>query len=360
MNTILSLPKPLKIIAKLSDYDYNLPKELIAHKPLENRDDARLLILYRSTGKIEHRRFHEITHYLFPRDLLVLNNTKVIPARIAGNKASGASVELLFVEELGENRWRVLIKSNAKLREMEEICIDNNAIPARLLEKLEDGSWQIEFKEKNNTKELLNRIGKMPLPPYIKRNKNNDTLFFLDQERYQTVFAQKEGAIAAPTAGLHFSKNMLEKIEGHGTEVAFVTLHVGLGTFLPVKSEDIRGHLMHREYYECPEEIIQKIKKTKEQNNRIIAVGSTSCRVLETVAMHDTEPQLSGWTNLFIYPPYEFKYVDILITNFHLPKTTLLLLVSAFAGRENIMNAYETAKKEGYRFFSYGDCMMII
>ncbi|HHT9130050.1 MAG TPA: tRNA preQ1(34) S-adenosylmethionine ribosyltransferase-isomerase QueA [Candidatus Brocadiaceae bacterium] len=344
----------------LSDYDYNLPEELIAHKPLENRDDARLLILYRSTGKIEHRKFHEITDYLSPRDLLVLNNTKVIPARILGSKASGASIELLFVEELEENRWRVLIKSNAKLRKTEEIRIDNNAISATLLEKLEDGSWQIEFKEKNNTKELLNRTGKMPLPPYIKRNKNNDTLFFLDQERYQTVFAQKEGAIAAPTAGLHFSKNILEKIKKHGTEIEFVTLHVGLGTFIPIKAEDIRDHLMHREYYECPDKIIQKIKKAKARNNRIIAVGSTSCRSLETIALNDTKPQLSGWTNLFIYPPYAFKYVDILITNFHLPKTTLLLLVSAFAGRENILNAYEAAKNEGYRFFSYGDCMMII
>jgi len=357
MNVTVS--KPVKIYTKLSDYNYTLPKELIAQQPLENREDARLLVLYRSTGKVEHRKFHEITEYLYPRDLLVLNNTKVIPALITGKRISGASLELLLTEETGENQWKVLIKSNAKLKIGEEIYIGNNLILAKLLDKAEDGSWLIKFDKKYDVKELLGRIGKMPLPPYIKRNKHED-LFSFDKERYQTVFAQKEGAIAAPTAGLHFSQNTLEKIKQSGVEIGFVTLHVGMGTFLPIKTDDIRDHRMHKEYYECPQEIIQRIQKTREQNRRVIAAGSTSCRVLETIAMNDKTPQLSGWTNLFIYPPYNFQCVDVLLTNFHLPKTTLLLLVSAFAGRENIMNAYEIAKNKGYRFFSYGDCMMII
>ncbi len=348
------------IYTKLSDYDYNLPKEFIAQQPLENRDDSRLLVLYRNTGKIEHRKFCEITDYFSPGDFLVLNDTKVLPARLLGKRIRGASIELLFIEEIGENRWKVLIKSNAKLKMGEEIYADNNSISARLLDRTEEGVWLIEFDKKNTVKELLNRIGEMPLPPYIKRAKNQDTLFSLDRERYQTVFAQKEGAIAAPTAGLHFAKDTLEKTQKRGVEIGFVTLHVGLGTFLPIKREDIRDHLMHKEYYECSEEIIQKIKRTKELNRRVIATGSTSCRVLETIARNDNSSQLSGWTNLFIYPPYNFKYVDVLLTNFHLPKTTLLLLVSAFAGRENVLNAYEIAKNKGYRFFSYGDCMMII
>lgn len=355
------LSKSVETYTKLSDFDYDLPKELIAQQPLENRDDARLLILYRSTGKIEHRKFYEITEYLSAGDLLVLNNTKVIPARIRGNKISGASIELLFVEELEENRWKVLIKSRARLKEKEEIHIDNNTISMNLLERSENGAWYVEFNKDNDIKRLLNQRGEMPLPPYIKRNnKDRDALCLLDQERYQTVFAQKEGAIAAPTAGLHFSQNTLTSIKTLGVEIGFITLHVGLGTFLPMKTEDVRNHQMHKEYYNCPEQIVQKIKKTKEKNNRVIATGSTSCRVLETVAMNGKSPQLSGWTNLFIYPPYHFQYVDVLLTNFHLPKTSLLLLISAFAGRENVMNAYEIAKRNGYRFFSYGDCMMII
>ena len=350
----------MEIYTKLSDYDYNLPKEFIAQQPLGNRDDSRLLILYRNTGKIEHRKFREITDYFSPGDFLVLNDTKVLPASIAGNRISGASIELLFIEEIGENRWKVLIKSNAKLKAGEEIYIGNNSISARLLDRTE-GAWLIEFNKKNTVvKELLHRIGGMPLPPYIKRAKNQDTLFSLDRERYQTVFAQKEGAIAAPTAGLHFTKDTLEKAQKRGVETGFVTLHVGLGTFSPIKTEDIRDHLMHKEYYECSQEIVQKIKTTKEQSRRVIATGSTSCRVLETIARNGNSSQLCGWTNLFIYPPYNFQYVDVLLTNFHLPKTTLLVLVSAFAGKENILNAYEIAKNEGYRFFSYGDCMMII
>lgn len=356
--------KSPEIFTKLSDFDYDLPKEFIAQQPLKNRADARLLVLHRTTGKIEHHKFHEILKLLYPGDLLILNNTKVLPARVVGNKMSGASVELLFIEELNEGQWRVLIRSNAKLRTMEEICIDNNKIHARLTGRLEDGSWCIEFTQKYHVKELLNRIGEVPLPPYIKRtrgNKGNDLQSLFDQERYQTVFAQKEGAIAAPTAGLHFSRDILEEIKKQQVEIGFVTLHVGLGTFLPIKTEDIRNHHMHKEYYECSPEVFQKITRTKEQKSRVIAIGSTSCRVLETIARQDDKAlQLSGWTDLFIHPPYKFNYVDVLLTNFHLPKTTLLLLVSAFAGRENIMKAYEEAKREGYRFFSYGDCMMIV
>ena len=351
----------MEIYTKLSDYDYDLPEELIAQQPLENRDDSKLLVLYRNTGTIEHRKFYEITNYFSQGDFLVLNNTKVVPARLLGNRIGGASIELLFIEEIGENRWKVLIKSNAKLKKGERLYVDNNSISALLLDRTEESAWLVEFNIKNTTiKEHLHRIGGMPLPPYIKRAKNQNKLFSLDRERYQTVFAQKEGAIAAPTAGLHFTKDTLEKIQKREVEIGFVTLHVGLGTFLPIKREDIRDHLMHKEYYECSEEIIQRIKRTKELNRRVIVTGSTSCRVLETIARNDNSSQLSGWTNLFIYPPYNFKYVDVLLTNFHLPKTTLLLLVSAFAGRENVLNAYEIAKNKGYRFFSYGDCMMII
>ena len=344
---------------RLSDYDYDLPKELIAQHPLENRDNARLLILHRDTGGIEHRKFSDITDYLQANDLLILNNTRVMPARIFGQKSSGASVELLFVEDLGENQWKALVKSNAKLRVSDEIYIDHHTITAKLHKRLDDGSWSIGFNGKNNIKEILYRIGEPPLPPYIKRQ-HSDVHTSIDRERYQTVFAQKEGAIAAPTAGLHFSNTTLEKIRKQGLEVGFVTLHVGLGTFLPVKVEDIREHCMHKEYYECPEETYRKITMAKAQNRRIIATGSTSCRVLETLACDNKTPHSVGWTNLFIYQPYHFKYVDVLITNFHLPKTTLLMLVSAFAGRENVLNAYETAKNKGYRFFSYGDCMMIV
>ncbi|MCF6154153.1 MAG: tRNA preQ1(34) S-adenosylmethionine ribosyltransferase-isomerase QueA [Candidatus Brocadia sp.] len=359
MNVTVS--KPVKFSTKISDYNYHLPWELIAQQPSGNREDARLLILHKNTGKVEHRKFREITEYLYPGDLLVLNNTKVIPALITGKKISGAFLELLLTEEIGKNQWKALIKSNAKLKIGEEIYIGNNIILAKLLDKAEDGSWLIEFDRKYAIKELLGRIGKMPLPPYIKRNKHEDSSpSDSDRERYQTVFAQKEGAIAAPTAGLHFSQNILEKIKQNGIEIEFVTLHVGTGTFLPVKTDDIRDHRMHKEYYECPHEIIQRIQKTREQNGRVVAVGSTSCRVLETIAKTDKTPRFSGWANLFIYPPYNFKYVDVLLTNFHLPKTTLLMLVCAFAGRENIMNAYEIAKNKGYRFFSYGDCMMII
>ena len=360
MINVITYIKPVKFTTKLSDYDYDLPKELIAQQPLKDRDDAQLLVLYRDTGRIEHRKFNEIIDYLSQEDLLILNDTKVIHARLIGNKASGAFVELLLTEGLTGNRWKALVKSNAKLKKGDELYFDNNTISAILLEKFTDGSWVIEFDTKNNIEEVLDRIGQMPLPPYIKRSKSEDTLFSSDRERYQTVFARKEGAIAAPTAGLHFTTNILEKIKKRGLEIEFVTLHVGLGTFLPVKTEDIRDHLMHKEYYECPEEIIRKIKKVKEQKGRVIATGSTSCRVLETIARNDLAPQLSGWTDLFIYPPYEFKYVDAMITNFHLPMTSLLMLVSAFAGRENILNAYEIAKSEGYRFFSYGDCMLII
>lgn len=350
----------IKICTAVSDYDYDLPKEFIAQRPLENRDDARLLVFHRSTGEIEHRKFYEIVDYLSQGDVLIFNNTKVVPACIMGCKISGASVELLFIEDLGENQWKVLIKTGARLRENEEIWIDNKTIPLKLIKKLNDGSWSIKCYREIDIKGLFQRIGRMPLPPYIKRVKNNDVLLHLDRERYQTVFAQKAGAIAAPTAGLHFSKDTIERIKDNGVEIGFVTLHVGLGTFLPMKTEDMRDHHMHKEYYECPEVVIHKIEKAKKQNKRVIAVGTTSCRVLETIATGDAALSYSGWTNLYIYPPYRFQNVDVLITNFHLPRTTLLLLVSAFAGRENILNAYETAKRKGYRFFSYGDCMMII
>lgn len=350
----------MEIYTKLSDYDYHLPKEFIAQQPPKNRADARLLILHRNTGRIEHRVFREIAGYFSPGDFLVLNDTKVIPARLHGNRVGGASVEILFIGEADENRWEVLLKSNAKLKMREEIRIGSDGVRARLLDRIEKGKWHIEFDKSDNVRELIHRAGEMPLPPYIKRGKNRDALFPLDKERYQTVFARKEGAIAAPTAGLHFTNEVLEKIKTRGVETGFVTLHAGLGTFMPIKAENILEHHMHKEYYEYTPEVFESIQRTKKQSGRVVAAGSTSCRVLETIAVNDGKPPLSGWTDLFIYPPYVFRYVDVLLTNFHLPKTTLLVLVSAFAGRENVLNAYETAKKEGYRFFSYGDCMLII
>ncbi|WP_347274141.1 tRNA preQ1(34) S-adenosylmethionine ribosyltransferase-isomerase QueA [Candidatus Kuenenia sp.] len=354
------MPDASIISHKLSDYDFDLPKELIAQKPTEERDNARLLVLHRRTGRMEHRRFSEIAGYLRPEDLLVLNNTKVIPSRIAGKKPHGAYVDLLFIEELEGNHWKALLKSNGPLKKGEKIYLDNTAVSASLLGKHEDNSWILRIENGANIRELIHRTGEMPLPPYIKRPKKNNTLSTLDAERYQTVFAQKEGAIAAPTAGLHFSKDVLGKIRNSGTDIAFVTLHVGLGTFLPIKTEEIKNHHMHKEYYEYPRELLKKITITKNRGGRIIATGSTSCRTLETIALNNNIHQFSGYTDLFIYPPYPFQYVDALITNFHLPKTTLFLLVSAFAGREQILNAYEIAKKEGYRFYSYGDCMLII
>ncbi|MCF6149060.1 MAG: tRNA preQ1(34) S-adenosylmethionine ribosyltransferase-isomerase QueA [Candidatus Kuenenia sp.] len=354
------MPETSIIFNKVADYDFDLPKELIAQKPMGKRENARLLVLHRYSGKIEHRKFNEITDYLSPEDILVLNNTKVIPSRIAGQKAHGAYIDLLFTEELEDNCWKALLKSNAPLKKGERIYLDNATISAILLEKHEDSSWILQIENGANIKELMDRDGEMPLPPYIKRQKKNNTLSAMDAERYQTVFAKKEGAIAAPTAGLHFSEGVLKKIKHRGVEIEFVTLHVGLGTFLPIKAEEIQQHCMHKEYYEYSKELIRKITTTKNREGRIIATGSTSCRVLETIALSSNIHRFSGYTDLFIYPPYQFKYVDVLITNFHLPKSTLLLLVSAFAGREQILNAYEIAKKEGYRFYSYGDCMLII
>lgn len=349
----------MEFTMKLSDYDYYLPKELIAQQPEKNRGDARMMVLHKNTGRVEHCRFNEITKYLSKGDLLILNNTKVIPARLMGNRSSGASVELLLVEELGENNWKALVGSNARLVAGEEVCIENTITKVKLINRAEDGLWLVAFYRKDKVRELLWQVGRMPLPPYIKRNKNN-TLSSLDRERYQTVFAKKEGAIAAPTAGLHFTEDIIEKIRNKGVEIEFVTLHVGVGTFLPIKTEDILEHYMHKEYYEYHKDLILKIEKVRELNKRVIAVGSTTCRVLETIAMKGNTLFYSGWTDLFIYPPYNFKYVDALITNFHLPRTTLLLLVSAFAGRENILKAYEVARDKGYRFFSYGDCMIIL
>jgi S-adenosylmethionine:tRNA ribosyltransferase-isomerase len=346
--------------SRLSGYEFDLPKELIAQYPTKNRVDSRMLVLNRVTGEIEHRRFSDVVNYFSPGDLLVLNDTKVIPARIVGNKKSGAALELLFIEELKPNLWKVLIKSNGKLKKGEYFYFDDKTLSAKLVDRHENGCWFIEFDQHINGKEFLKQKGEVPLPPYIKRDKKNEQRLSLDRERYQTVFAKNEGAIAAPTAGLHFDKDIFSKLREQGVETEFLTLHVGMGTFFPIKTENIQEHRMHKEYYECSDAIVRKVLETKKQKRRVIATGTTSCRVLETIARNGDAAQYSGWTDLFIYPPYTFNYVDALITNFHLPRTTLLLLVCAFAGRENILNAYEVAKREGYRFFSYGDCMMII
>ncbi|HHT9126905.1 MAG TPA: tRNA preQ1(34) S-adenosylmethionine ribosyltransferase-isomerase QueA [Candidatus Brocadiia bacterium] len=355
---------------RLSDFDYELPHELIAQHPLPVRDESRLLVLNRKTGNIEHRKFFNIVEYLNTGDVLVLNDTKVIPAKLIGKRQTGAKVEALLIKQDNNGNWHAMLNTNAKLRIGEEIIFEDGAIRGTLADRPQPKGWIIHLESLQPsalspqpcTLDVLSRVGRIPLPPYIKRVVSDEqrAMSNEDRERYQTVFAQKEGAIAAPTAGLHFTDTLLDKIKCRGIEIVFVTLHVGPGTFLPIEFEDIEKHVMQREYYEFPEKSASVISQAKKEGRRIIAVGSTSCRVLEATARSGTTEVSSGWTNLFIYPPYRFKVVDVLITNFHLPKTTLLLLVSAFAGRKEILTAYEIAKKERYRFYSYGDAMLII
>jgi S-adenosylmethionine:tRNA ribosyltransferase-isomerase len=361
---------------RLSDFDYELPRELIAQHPTQVRDESRLLVLNRRTGAIEHRNFFNIVEYLNKGDVLVLNDTKVIPVRIIGRRKTGARVEALLCgsavtpplqglpqRQTDGNNWYAMLNTNARLKVGEQIIFENGAIIGTLLNRPDPKQWIIDFEPEENFMAVLNRVGRMPLPPYIKRTSGetcNETILKEDRERYQTVFARWEGAIAAPTASLHFTSSLLEKIKAAGIELVFVLLHVGPGTFLPIESEDVEKHVMQKEYYEISKDAAHAIRQAKDDGRRVVAVGSTSCRALETIAKNSIIQASSGWTDLFIYPPYKFKTVDALITNFHLPKTTLLLMVSAFAGRKEILTAYETAKKEGYRFYSYGDAMLII
>ena len=338
---------------KTHDFWYDLPEELIAQTPLQKRDSSKLLVIDRSTGDLSHRHFYDIVDYLQPGDCLVMNDSRVLPARLLGNRPTGGAVELLLLRDLGDNRWECLAKPGRKMQVGQEVIFVNGDLTATVCEICEDGNRIVEFRYEGIFLEVLERLGKMPLPPYIKAE-------LQDQERYQTVYSREVGSAAAPTAGLHFTEELLEKIRNKGIKTAFVTLHVGLGTFRPVKAEKITEHHMHAELCMMSEETANILNETKESGGRIICVGTTSCRTLESLADDNGKfaPQ-SKWTDIFIYPGYRFKAMDGLVTNFHLPESTLVMLVSAFAGRENILHAYNEAVKEKYRFFSFGDACYI-
>lgn len=341
---------------KVTDFDYYLPPELIAQDPLQDRSASRLLVLDKEKGIATHGQFRDVGQYLRPGDCLVINNTRVIPARLLGiKKDTGASVELLLLKRLKEqeNSWEALVKPGKKCREGAVLSFGDGLLMGRIIEVLPDGNRVVQFRFDGIFEEVLDRLGQMPLPPYI-------THRLQDKNRYQTVYAKVNGSAAAPTAGLHFTEALLEEIKKQGVEIAEITLHVGLGTFRPVKADVVEEHHMHSEYYEVSPEAAEKINRTRKQGGRVIAVGTTSCRTLESAAGEYGLLPGSGWTDIFIYPGYDFKLVDGLITNFHLPKSTLMMLVSALAGREHIMAAYGEAIREGYRFFSFGDAMLII
>ncbi len=340
---------------KTSDFYFDLPEELIAQDPLEDRSSSRLLVLDRSTGETEHRIFKEVVDYLVPGDCLVLNNTRVIPARLLGEKEdTKGAVEVLLLKRREKNLWETLVKPGKKCRPGARLSFGEGRLKAEVLEILEEGNRLIRFEYEGIWEELLDSLGEMPLPPYI-------THKLQDKNRYQTVYARYEGSAAAPTAGLHFTRELLEEIEARGVNIAYVTLHVGLGTFRPVKVENILNHHMHAEYYEITQEAADKINAAKEAGGRVICVGTTSCRTLESAANEQGRLKAGcGNTDIFIYPGYSFKVLDGLITNFHLPESTLVMLVSAFAGREKVLEAYAEAVREKYRFFSFGDAMLIV
>ena len=339
---------------KTHDFWYDLPEELIAQTPLEKRDSSRLLVLGRESGEVSHRHFYNIKDYLRPGDCLVLNDSRVLPARLLGNRPSGGAAELLLLKDLGNRRWECLARPGRRLKEGQEVLFGNGELKAVVREVKEDGNRVVEFFYDGIFLEVLESLGKMPLPPYIKEELQN-------QERYQTVYSREVGSAAAPTAGLHFTPELLDEVRAMGVKTAFVTLHVGLGTFRPVKAEEISEHHMHSELCMISEETARVINETKASGGRVICVGTTSCRTLESLAEEDgTFRASSKETEIFIYPGYKFKAMDGLITNFHLPESTLVMLVSAFAGRENVLSAYNEAVKERYRFFSFGDAMMIV
>lgn len=336
-----------------SDFDFYLPEELIAQTPLEKRDTSRLLHLDKRTGEIEHKHFYDIKQYLHEGDCLVLNDSRVLPARLIGARPTGGTVELVLLRDLGDNRWECLSRPGRKTKPGQELVFGNGELTAVVEEVTLGGNRIVKFSYEGIFLEILERLGKMPLPPYIKEE-------LQDSERYQTVYSKELGSAAAPTAGLHFTKELLAEIADMGVKICYVTLHVGLGTFRPVKADKIEDHEMHSEFCIVPDETAETVNAVKRAGGRVIAVGTTSCRTLESFTTEDgTLQATSGWTNIFIYPGYKFKCIDALITNFHLPESTLIMLVSALAGRENILNAYNTAVKERYRFFSFGDAMMI-
>lgn len=339
---------------KLEDFDYYLPEELIAQTPLVKRDESRLLVLDKETGKIEHKKFYDITDYLTPGDTLVLNDTKVLPARLIGTKEeTGAIIEILLLKNIEGDKWECLTKPARRIKEGTVVTFGNGELKAKCCGVFDEGIRHFELIYDGILMEILEHLGTMPLPPYIHENLE-------DQSLYQTVYAKEVGSAAAPTAGLHFTKELLKQIEEKGVNIAYVTLHVGLGTFRPVSVDNIEEHEMHSEFYSMTKEVADLLNKTKKEGHNIIAVGTTSTRTLETIASQYNEfKECNGWTNIFIYPGYEFKGIDKLITNFHLPKSTLVMLVSALAGRENILNAYKIAVEDKYRFFSFGDAMFI-
>jgi len=340
---------------KLDLFDFHLPEELIAQTPLEDRTSSRLMVVNKETGELEHRTFKDILEYINPGDCLVLNDTKVLPARLHGTKNdTGAHIEVLLLKQQEGDKWETLVKPAKRVKLGSVSSCGDGKLQAKCIEELEHGGRILEFKYDGIFYEILDELGEMPLPPYIKEKLD-------DQDRYQTVYAKERGSAAAPTAGLHFTKDLLAALNEKGVHIAFLTLHVGLGTFRPVNVEDIDKHEMHAEFYQLTAGTAELLNKVRAEGGRILSVGTTSTRTLETIAsQHDGKfVESSGWTSIFIYPGYEFKGIDGMITNFHLPKSTLIMLVSALAGRENVLHAYETAVKEKYRFFSFGDAMFI-
>ena len=338
---------------KTSDFYYDLPEELIAQTPLEKRDTSRLMVLDKETGEVTHKHFYDIIDYLKPGDCLVMNDSRVLPARLLGHRPTGGAVEVLLLRDLGNKRWECLCKPGRKMQVGNEVIFGDGELTATVIEVKEDGNRVVEFHYDGIFLEVLERLGKMPLPPYIKAE-------LQDQERYQTVYSREVGSAAAPTAGLHFTNELLDTIRSKGIKIAFVTLHVGLGTFRPVKAENILEHHMHSELCMMNAETAETLNETKRSGGRVICVGTTSCRTLESLVNGDGSFEAkTKWTEIFIYPGYTFKAMNGLITNFHLPESTLVMLVSAFAGRENVLNAYRQAVEERYRFFSFGDAMFI-
>ena len=338
---------------KKSDFYFDLPKELIAQTPLDQRDQSKMMHINKNTGAVEHRHFYELPDMLHEGDCLVLNDSRVLPARLIGTRPTGGNVEVLLLRDLGDSKWECLTKPGKKTRTGTEIAFGNGQLKCEVIEVLDNGNRIVKFQYDGIFLEILESLGKMPLPPYIKEELE-------DSERYQTVYSRELGSAAAPTAGLHFTNDILDKIREKGVNIAYVTLHVGLGTFRPVKEENIEQHDMHSEFCMIPQESADMINETKNRGGRIISVGTTSCRTLESFADENGFVKaVSDWTNIFIYPGYRFKCVDALITNFHLPESTLIMLVATMTGRENILNAYKIAVEERYRFFSFGDCCFI-
>lgn len=339
---------------KTSDFYYDLPQELIAQTPIEKRDDSRLMTLDRKTGETGHRRFYELPDFLNPGDCLILNDSRVLPARLLGQRMpGGGACEVLLLTDRGEKTWECLVRPGRKMRPGTKLSFGNGELKAEVAGETGDGGRLIRFDYEGIFLEILERLGKMPLPPYIKEE-------LRDQERYQTVYSRNTGSAAAPTAGLHFTPELLERIRAKGIGIGYVTLHVGLGTFRPVKEENITDHRMHSEYCIIPQETAELVNRTKAGGGRCVCVGTTSCRTLESWARDDGHMEsCSGWTDIYIYPGYRFKVMDALVTNFHLPESTLVMLVSAFAGREHILRAYQEAVHRQYRFFSFGDAMLL-